>query len=41
MIKTFLFTLPLWIGQQGADDEKRNRDHTAEQIPEADLSRLF
>jgi len=41
MIKTFLFTLPLWIGQQGAGDDERSHDHTAEQIPKADLSRLL
>jgi len=41
MIKIFLFTLPLWIGQQGADDDERSRDHTAEQIPGADFSRLL
>jgi len=33
--------LPLWIGQQGADDYEKSRNHTAEHIPKADLSSLL
>jgi len=38
MIKKIAFTLPLWIGQQGADDYEKSRNHTAEHIPKADVS---
>jgi len=41
MIKKIAFTLPLSIGQQGADDYEKSRDHTAAHIPKADLSCLL